>query len=71
MVEGYDAADPERASILALREEWMDGGRNTQARIRSETRRRAVSAAARDGSTDQQFGSVLEFINLKRQAAGL
>jgi monoamine oxidase len=33
MVEGYDAADPARASILALREEWMDGGRNTQARI--------------------------------------
>ena len=33
MVEGYDAAAPERASILALREEWMDGGRNTQARI--------------------------------------
>src|ERR1700726_2319248 len=33
MVEGYDAADPERASILALREEWMEGGRNTQARI--------------------------------------
>jgi monoamine oxidase len=25
MVEGYDAADPERASILALRDEWMDG----------------------------------------------
>ena len=23
MVEGYDAADPERASTLALREEWM------------------------------------------------
>jgi monoamine oxidase len=33
MAEGYDAADPERASILALREEWMDGGRNPQARI--------------------------------------
>src|ERR1700730_6941554 len=33
MVEGYDAADRERASILALREEWMDGGRRTQARI--------------------------------------
>src|SRR5258708_34566001 len=33
LVEGYDAADPERASTLALREEWMDGGRNTQARI--------------------------------------
>src|ERR1700694_4975622 len=33
MVEGYDAADPERASTLALRDEWIDGGRRTQARI--------------------------------------
>jgi phytoene dehydrogenase-like protein len=33
MVEGFDAADSERASILALREEWMGGGRSTQARI--------------------------------------
>jgi phytoene dehydrogenase-like protein len=33
MVEGYDAADPERASIMALRDEWMGGGRSTQARI--------------------------------------
>src|SRR5258708_13145438 len=33
MVEGYDAADAERASTLALRDEWMDGGRTTQARI--------------------------------------
>jgi len=33
MVEGYDAADPERASTLALRDEWMGGGRTTQARI--------------------------------------
>ena len=33
MVEGYDAADPERASTWALRDEWMDGGRSTQARI--------------------------------------
>ncbi|MCK1357752.1 NAD(P)/FAD-dependent oxidoreductase [Bradyrhizobium sp. 199] len=33
MVEGYDAADPERASTLALREEWMDGGHALQARI--------------------------------------
>ncbi|PDT88007.1 amine oxidase [Bradyrhizobium sp. Y36] len=33
MVEGYDAADPERASTLALAEEWMDGGHATQARI--------------------------------------
>jgi monoamine oxidase len=33
MVEGYDAADPERASTLALRDEWMGGGRGTQNRI--------------------------------------
>jgi monoamine oxidase len=33
MVEGYDAADPERASTLALREEWMDGGHAPQTRI--------------------------------------
>jgi monoamine oxidase len=33
MVEGYDAADPARASILALREEWMSRGTGAQARI--------------------------------------
>lgn len=33
MVEGYDAADPERASTLALRDEWMDEGRSTQVRV--------------------------------------
>jgi monoamine oxidase len=33
MVEGYDAADPERGSILALRDEWMNGGPGAQARI--------------------------------------
>ena len=33
MVEGYDAADPERASTLALRDEWMNEGHQTQARI--------------------------------------
>jgi monoamine oxidase len=33
MVEGYDAADPERASTLALRDEWMDGGHGAQARV--------------------------------------
>lgn len=33
MVEGYDAADPARASTLALRDEWMNGGRGEQARI--------------------------------------
>jgi monoamine oxidase len=33
MAEGYDAADPERASTLALRDEWMVGGHYTQGRI--------------------------------------
>ncbi len=33
MVEGYDAADPARASTLALREEWMGRGLGTQGRI--------------------------------------
>jgi monoamine oxidase len=33
MVQGYDAADPDRASVLALREEWMHEGRSAQARI--------------------------------------
>lgn len=32
-VEGYDAADPARASILALREEWMNDAPRTQGRI--------------------------------------
>jgi monoamine oxidase len=33
MVEGYDAADPERASTLALRDEWMNDGHAKSARI--------------------------------------
>jgi monoamine oxidase len=33
MVEGYDAADPARASTLALRDEWMGRGLGTQARV--------------------------------------
>lgn len=33
MVQGYDAADPDRASVLALREEWMGGDRGAQTRI--------------------------------------
>jgi monoamine oxidase len=33
MVESYDAAEPERASTLALRDEWLHGGRGRQARI--------------------------------------
>jgi monoamine oxidase len=33
MVEGYDAADPARASTFALREEWMGRGVSQQGRI--------------------------------------
>jgi monoamine oxidase len=33
MVEGYDAADPLRASTFALRDEWMNGEEGTQSRI--------------------------------------
>ena len=35
MTEGYDAADPERASTFALREEWLGGGDRQSARIRA------------------------------------
>lgn len=33
MVEGYDAADPRRASTFALRDEWMARGEGQQGRI--------------------------------------
>jgi monoamine oxidase len=33
MVEGYDAADPSKASIFALRDEWMSRGPGTQIRV--------------------------------------
>jgi monoamine oxidase len=33
MVEGYDAADPSRASTFALRDEWMERGQNQQGRV--------------------------------------
>jgi monoamine oxidase len=33
MVEGYDAADPSRASTFALRDEWMGRGMGQQGRI--------------------------------------
>jgi monoamine oxidase len=33
MVEGYDAADPLRASVFAIRDEWMHSGEHPQARV--------------------------------------
>src|SRR6516164_1584657 len=34
MVEGYDAADPSRASTFAVRDEWLARGEGQQGRIR-------------------------------------
>jgi monoamine oxidase len=33
MTEGYDAADPARASTFAMRDEWMENGLGRQARV--------------------------------------
>lgn len=33
MVMGYDAADPDRASVFALRDEWMHSERSAQGRV--------------------------------------
>jgi hypothetical protein len=33
MVEGYDAADPDRASIFEVRDEWLSRGTGAQTRI--------------------------------------
>jgi hypothetical protein len=33
MVEGYDAADPRRASTFAIRDEWMARGESQQGRV--------------------------------------
>ncbi len=33
IVEGYDAADPRRASVFAVRDEWMNSGEHPQARV--------------------------------------
>jgi monoamine oxidase len=64
MVEGYDAADPERASILALREEWMDGGRNMQARIIGGYRTLVdfLTAECRNHDVAIHFGSAVSAV---------
>jgi monoamine oxidase len=71
MVEGYDAADPGRASTFALREEWMGRGLGQQGRIAegygalmafllSECRRRGVAV---------QFGAVVTAIEVEGETA--
>src|ERR1700726_696548 len=64
MVEGYDAADPERASTLALRDEWMDGGRSSQARIAGGYGALVefLTAGCRDHGVAIHLGSVVSAI---------
>ena len=69
MVEGYDAADPSRASSFALRDEWMARGQEQQGRIaegygaliaflEAECRRRGVAV---------HFGAVVTAIEAARE----
>jgi monoamine oxidase len=64
MVEGYDAADPERACTLALRDEWMDGGRSSQARIAGGYGAlvQFLTAGCRDHGAAIHLGSVVAAI---------
>src|ERR1700736_20344 len=64
MVEGYDAAAPERASTLALRDEWMDGGRSKQARIAGGygALLEFLTAGCRDHGVAIHLGSVVSAI---------
>jgi monoamine oxidase len=68
MVEGYDAADPSRASTFALRDEWMERGLSQQGRIAggygalmefllAECRRQGVTV---------QFGAPVTAISIDR-----
>jgi monoamine oxidase len=64
MVEGYDAADPKRASTLALRDEWMDVGQRMQARIAGGYAALVdfLVAECRDRCAAIRFGSVVRAI---------
>jgi monoamine oxidase len=63
-VEGYDAADPERASTLALRDEWMDEGQITQVRIAGGYGRLidCLVEGCRGHGASIQFGAVVKAI---------
>ena len=64
MVEGYDAADPERASTLALRDEWMVGGQHTQGASSAATVRSShfLSAECRDRGVAIRLGAAVSAI---------
>ncbi len=57
MVEGYDAADPSRASTFALRDEWMERGTSTQGRI-AEGYGALIAYLLADG---REHGAVIQF----------
>ena len=63
-VEGYDAADPRRASVMALRDEWMDGGQRPQARIAGGYNALVdfLAAECRKHGVAIRFGSVVTAI---------
>ena len=56
MVEGYDAADPARASMLALRDEWTHSSRSMQARLVGGTAR--LSTSWRRTAASKASGSI-------------
>jgi monoamine oxidase len=61
MVEGYDAADPDRASTFALRDEWMGLGLRRQGRIAGgygALIKFLVSECCRQGATIHLFSVV-------------
>jgi monoamine oxidase len=64
MVEGYDAADPKRASTLALRDEWLDVGQRMQARVAGGYGGLIdfLAAECLDHGVEIRFGSVVKAI---------
>jgi monoamine oxidase len=64
MVEGYDAADPERISTFAIRDEWIDGKHSTGGRIKGGYGRLIdfLQAQCREHGADIRCGAVVTAI---------
>lgn len=64
MVEGYDAADPERISTFAIRDEWIDGRHSTGGRVKGGYGRLIdfLVARSRDYGADIRLGAVVTAI---------
>jgi monoamine oxidase len=71
LVRGYDAADPDRASVLALRDEWMHEGRSRQARIDGGYGALidALAADCRNHGANIHFETVVAVIEATEQGA--